>query len=174
VGNKVLDYLKILYNQPLYDIGRNGNATCINVGEPIQVDEHLIDKYAEKSRIVLIIECAWRIVDTENKLILLAYDDIYEPRSDMIWTETFNWDAPEGNLFDEKSKLWFQQNKPLHIDSYKVSRFGDLHLKFSNGHELETFTDDSNRLECWRVYERNSKNDHLVLFGTGFMFEYFE
>jgi hypothetical protein len=174
VGNKVIDYLKILHNQPLYDIGRHGNVTCINIGEPVEVDEYFMGEYAEKSAIVLLLECAWRIVDTENKQILLASDDVYEPKTDMVWTETFNWDTPDGNLFDEKSKLWFQENKPLYIADFNIGRFGDLYLTFSNGHKLSTLTDTSNKLECWRVFECNSKNDHLVLFGTGFIFEYFE
>ena len=42
----------------------------------------------------------------------------------------FKWDVQGNNLFDEKSKLWLNDNSPIFVKEYKLNKFGDLKIIF--------------------------------------------
>lgn len=83
----------------------------------------------------------------------------------------FKWDVQGNNLFDEKSKLWLNDNSPIFVKEYKLNKFGDLKIIFSNQDSLEVFIDSSDNTECWRLIGPFLGEKHLVLTGLGFALE---
>ena len=164
------NYLNILVNQPLRRIGRAANMLWIGFGETLMVTDskgHIV----EKNSISLHVQCAWRMVDRENKTILFASSDIYAPNSSTEWTSEFDWDIQGINLFDEKSKIWIDSNARIYIKDFKFNMWGDLLLFLSNGNILDIYVNNSTDKECWRLFEYKSGKDHFVVNGMGFVFE---
>ena len=170
-NNEINNYLSVLINKPLSDIGRIGNMAWFGFGETLSI----IDpngNTVKKDSISLHVQCAWRLVDKENKAIIIAYSDIYEPNSIIEWSKSFEWDIQGNNLFDEKAKEWIRLNPRVCVKEYKLSMYGDLLLILSNGNILDIFVDASAKQECWRLFEYESDKDHFVVNGKGVVFEY--
>ncbi|MDR1700318.1 MAG: hypothetical protein LBR68_03925 [Lachnoclostridium sp.] len=159
------DYLHLLINQPLLDIGRAYNIIWLCFGEFFPYTDKYTGKVSEKSTLALHLQCSWRIVNNIKRKILVASHDLFEPNTSIDLTENFNWDVQGGNLFDERSKKWLKESSPIYVTDLKLSIFGDLSLAFSNNDMLEVFVDKSSNKECWRFFELKTDNAHLVVSG---------
>lgn len=168
---EIEDYLKILKDKPIINIGRASNMLWIGFGEPLKVYDYKGNEVT-KSSISLHVQSTWRIINKGEKKIKVASSDMYTPNSNLEWSDDFNWDIQGNNLFDEKSKRWLGDN--IFVKDYKINRWGDLLLLFSNEDSLEIFVNVSDDSECWRLFENNSNKDHFVVTGQGVIFEYDE
>ena len=101
-----------------------------------------------------------------NKKIIVASGDIYEPRTDDVNIEKFDWEIENNNLFDIKSKQWIEGLNDLRIVDIKINFNSDLFIMFSNNNILETFTEWSNNSECWRIFKSRrdikENSEHLI------------
>jgi len=65
-------------------------------------------------------------------------------------------------------------NEHVFVEDCKINIFGDLEIKLSNGNIFEAIVDSSSGDECWRLFEKNSKEDHFVMKGNRLVYEYDE
>jgi hypothetical protein len=63
-------------------------------------------------------------------------------------------------------------NREVYINDYKLNILGDLKLNLSNGNIFEVLINSSSNDECWRLFEKNSDEDHFVVSGQKSVFEY--
>ena len=165
----IYNYLNLLIDQQIKEIGRASNMLWISLGKIVTV------KYSNgeellKSTFSINIQCSWRMIGKPPKSILFASSDIYEPNSSTKWTEDFNWDIQGINLFDQKSNEWLVANNPVFVKGVDVRDLGDLFLLLSTGDILEVFVDNSTTKEAWRFFERNSSQNHFIMTGNGVVF----
>ena len=168
--SEIEGYVNILIDQPLRSIGRAANMLLIGFGENISRVDYQGNN-EEVSRIALHVQCPWRMVDKENKLILFARSDIYEPNSTVEWTEDFNWDIQGINMFDEKAKIWIESNPGLYVKDLRINIFRDLRVFLSNDTVLDVYVDSSTEKECWRLFECESGKEKFVATGKRIFFE---
>ncbi len=157
------DYVDLLMDKKVVNIGRIKDIIWIDFKE-ITDEKNAIWR--------LDIQATCRIVNAENKEIILASSDIFQPNDQIRKKEDFNcdfdWKVPGNNLFDEKAKKWLEKNNDLHIKESIVNLWGDLRIIFSNGDRLEVYVNTSEYVECWRLLEKNRENKiHLVITGLG-------
>lgn len=150
-NEKVQSYLEQLVGKKVCDIGRASNMLWIVFDEMISLH----------------VQTMWRIVNKEEQEILLAYSDFYSPNSKLLEKKDFKWDVQGNNLFDEKAGNWLKTVETVSVNEYKINRWGDLLLVFSNGERLEIFVDASDDTECWRLFKHDSDEAHLVVTGFG-------
>lgn len=167
---EIEEYLKILVDKPLINIGRASNMLWLGFGVLIRTVDYKGNDIL-KSSISLHVQSTWRVINRGKKLIQFASSDIYTPNSNLEWSNDFDWDIQGINLFDEKSKKWFSNNQDVFVKEYRVNDGGDLQLLFSNEDVLEIFINVSDDSECWRLFEYNSSREHLVVTGQGGIFE---
>lgn len=167
---RIYNYLDQLLHKKICDIGRASNMLWVSIGENIIALDRKGNE-VKKSTISLHVQSTWRIVNKEKKEILLASSDFYSPNSTVTADNEFEWDVQGNNLFDEKSQIWLNKNRLIYIKEYKVNRWGDLLLIFSNDNRLEIFINSSDSTECWRLFKHHSDEEHLVVTGLGVEFE---
>lgn len=165
------NYLKLIIDKPVISISRACNMMCLGFGNWISTMDYKGNKDINCS-IYLHVQSSWRVANREEKVIHFASIDIYTPNSSLEWSNEFDWDIQGANLFDEKSKEWFKNNQDIYVKEYRINRWGDLILLFSNKDSLEIFVNASDNSECWRLFEYESTNDHFVVTGQGVVFEY--
>lgn len=165
----IYDFLNQLQGEKISGIGRCSNMLWLGIGDIIETEDWK-NRKVKKSRISLHVQSAWRIVNREKREISLATSDFYSPNSLMNEKE-FEWDVQGNNLFDEKAQEWLNKNDNIYIKEYKINRYGDLQLIFSNEDCLEVFVTSSDDTECWRLFGFQSNMEHLVMKGTGYKFE---
>jgi len=108
-----------------------------------------------------------------NNEILIANLDMFEPTKSMEenpsfnW-ETYNWDVIGFNQYDEWTSE-YNKNKEnqVVVEDISISDFGDLTIKCSNDVIIELFINSANGDECWRFFEDDSEENHLVVTGQG-------
>lgn len=162
--------LEQLLGKPICNIGRCSNMLWLGIGEKIKIKD-INGKDIIKSTIALHVQSMWRIVNKEKNSILLASSDFYSPNSMINEYDNFEWDIQGNNLFDEKVKAWINKDDVIYINDYKLNKWGDLILNFSNNDFLEIYVDSSDDTESWRVFKCNSNEEHLVVTGLGINFE---
>lgn len=164
-----MDFIDILLDQKLLKIGRSSNLFWIIFGnldrELDALEQKIIaDEYS------LHFQCPWRIIDEHSSKIILASGDVYEPNSEIGWTENFDWEPQGNNLFDEKVKCLFPDDTGIRVTEVLVSKSNDIKLSFSNKFTLECFVNISAEEECWRLFKKGG-NKHLVVSGNTKEFE---
>jgi len=171
ISEKALEYIKLLIGEPLYGICREADMGDIGFGMPITVKNHRgVERI--KSSFALHLQCPFRIV-SKDKIIFTAYD-IYLDYSGE-WMPEMSWDVLGKNLYDKRTKEWFESNPSLKVENVEMSMQGDLKVIFNNGDKLEVFVNHSTDDECWRFFEMCSYEDyksgiaheHLVISGLG-------
>lgn len=162
----IYQYLDRIVEQPVCIIGRASNMLWIGMGKKIKRLNYRGEE-VEGSTYALHIQSDWRIVNYEKKEIMLASSDFYLPKSGEIYGKDFDWDVQGNNLFDEKSQIWLQDRAPIYVREYKINRWGDLLLIFSNNDRLEVFITTSEDEECWRTFKMDEEEKHLVVTGRG-------
>ena len=166
----VYQYLDRIVAQPICSMGRASNMLWLGIGDKIKALTRL-GKEVEISTYTLHIQSTWRIISKEEKEILFASSDFYSPRKDIDCRTDFNWEPQGNNLFDQKSQRWLKKDIPIYIKEYKINRWGDLLLIFSNNDRLEVFVTSSDDTECWRMLTAEEQELHLVVTGLGTSFE---
>lgn len=160
----IYQYLDRIIGKPICSIGRVANMLWIGIGEKfITVNQR--GKLIEKSTFALHIQTQWRIVNEMEGKVLLATDDMYSPRKDMIYQKDFDWEPQGNNLFDEKSQSWLKKEKNIFIKNYEINQWGDLILLFANNEKLQVFNLSSEDTECWRLFMPTREEPHLVVSG---------
>ncbi len=163
-----IQYLKeLLVDEQVSYFGRISNMLCVGFGEALKLKNYN-GNTVTKSSIALHIQAAWRIIS--NSKVLIASSDFYTPNSRLNSSEDFEysefeWDIQGNNLFDEKAIQWL--NNKLYVKNFYVSKIGDLKISFSNDDILEVFSDASDDTELWRIFKPGSKQEHIVMNGTG-------
>lgn len=102
---------------------------------------------------------------------MLASSDFYSPNSVTSVKDDFDWEKQGSNLFDEKSRKWLCEGSHIVIKEYKINRWEDLLIVFSNNDRLEIFVDSSDDTECWRLLKCCNDEEHLVVTGLRLDFE---
>ncbi|MBD5517225.1 MAG: hypothetical protein HDR07_01575 [Lachnospiraceae bacterium] len=166
----ICKYLDRIIGKPVSRIGRAANMVWICIGKNVMTVDWKGRK-REKSEYALHIQSPWRIINKKKDEIVMASSDMYSPRTGMDYSEDFNWEPQGNNLFDEKSKNWLKREIPVYIKKYKLSRWGDLTLFFSNNEKLQVFNEASGDTESWRLLMPGSKEPHLVASGSEIIFE---
>lgn len=169
-GISINQYLEQLISQPVGTIGRASNMLWLGIGEEIRV----LDRKGsgiKKNTFMLHVQSAWRIVNKEDHEIRLASSDFYSPSEKTSFEKEFDWEPIGNSLFDEKSQDWLKTVNGIYIKEYKINRWGDLLLIFSNGERLEIFVISSDNTESWRILKAGDEEPHLVATGLGVDFE---
>lgn len=124
----------------------------------------------DNSEYSLHLQTAFRI--RNNEKVLVANSDMFEPTETLQsspsfdW-ETFNWDVQGFNRYDEWVKQFKKEfDEPITVQTINVNNFGDLTIELSQNIVIEVFINATTE-ECWRFFERTSKDDHLVVTGQG-------
>lgn len=111
------------------------------------------------------IQTAFRL--RTDKEILIANLDMFKPTEKLEGNPSFDWDVKGSNRYDEWTKKYNKdKDNYVVVENIFVNDFGDLTIKCSNNIIIEIFMNASND-ECWRFFERTSKDDHLVVTGKG-------
>lgn len=165
----IKDILDMLIGQRVSAIWRTSWILRLGIGD-IAEDADKEVTAMKTSAFTLEVQSAWRIVNEKKGKILLASSDVFSPRSNAENEEGFDWnlfqwDILGNNLFDEKSKLWFEET-PRHITGYKRNIWGDLWIYFSDGDCLEIFIDTSEDIKCW-ILSEFQKKEKLEYTGIG-------
>lgn len=163
--NVVYDRLKIIENLPLRYFGRACNLFWIGFGKLVKRKNSrgIYDEIAEYS---LHIQCPWRIV--RNNVIVIASQDIYIPKTNIEWTEDFDWDVQGENIFDEKTNQFFSNyNDNLIVSRVLVDEYGGLEIDFNDEFKLQIFPSASVDEEVWRFFKTKDLNSHFVVTGIG-------
>jgi hypothetical protein len=168
---EIANYLNQLQGKYVSNIGRAANIIWLNFTDAA-IESEYSGKDILPGLLCLHIQCPCRLVDKENRRIIFASSDIFVPSSTIEWSENFEWDNQGDNLFDEKSKQWLLSNREVYINDYKLNILGDLKLNLSNGNIFEVLINSSSNDECWRLFEKNSDEDHFVVSGQKSVFEY--
>lgn len=162
-----MDIIEILVGQKVNSIGRTAAMCWISFGNIVEIEGHKGKRKVGK--FALHLQCPWRIIDGAN--ILLSSTDMFEPCSDYKEDGDFDWDIQGNNLFDEKARIMFTEDKNIRVQEVKFSGYYDLTIIFSNQLILECFVDRSLKEECWRFFQPGSDKVHLIITGQGIEFE---
>lgn len=145
--------------------GRTSNLFWLGIGDKVGIIRRC--RTEETAEYSLQIQCSWRI--TFGNKIIVASRDYYSPHSE--WDgeyESFDWDIPGNNRFDERIKAFIDNNvKVLQINS---DEFGGLNVVLSGGYKLEVFPDsseDDEQSEHWRFFNRKENSPHFIVTGNG-------
>lgn len=160
-------YLDIILNKQVSNIGRAGNMLWLQITN----EEKDSKEACGDNSLLLHVQSAWRVTNRKTKTILFAASDMYMPNSLQELSDDFCWDIQGNNLFDEKSIQWINNNSPIIINEYRLNRWGDLLIIFSNGDSMEIFVDSSDDTECWRLFQHNCENAHFIICGLGQVIE---
>lgn len=164
------DYLKILINQPLTAIGRASNMLWLGFGKEIECI-NFRGNAVKKSSIALHVQSPWRVINKIQGKMLFAQSDFYSSNGSIKEMNDFDWNIQGTSLFDKKSEEWFSEVSQICVSDFKLNKWGDLLLLFSNGDALEVLVTSSDETECWRLLELDSEKNHLVVTGKGVSFE---
>lgn len=151
-------------------IGRAVDMCWLSFGQTIKVRDHKGNE-KEKGAYALHLQCPWRIIDEHTGVIVMASSDIYEPNSKLEWSEEFEWDVIGNNLFDEKAEKWNSEKNITCVSAVKITNFGDIEIRFSNGFLFNSFMNISLDEEGWRFLKCDCTDSHMVGTGTGIKFE---
>ena len=116
-SQEIRTHISSIINCYICNIGRASNMFWLTFSTSSQE----ID--ANKHEIAIHVQSTWRIV--RERKIIIASSDFYSPCTSLKNQNNFKWDVQGNNLFDEKSKLWLNDNSPIFVKEYKLNKFGD-------------------------------------------------
>lgn len=170
----ICEYLDKIIDEPVSCIGRAANMVWIGIGKNVMTVDRK-GRERKKTEYALHIQSPWRIINKKKGEIVMTSSDMYAPRTGMVYSEDFDWEPQGNNLFDEKSQNWLKREMPIYIKKYKINRWGDLTLFFSNNEKLQVFNVSPDNAgsyrESWRLFMPGSEELHLVVSGTEINFE---
>ena len=112
-----------------------GRVISIYVSEKDWSISIVIEK-DDKKRFKIIGKASWRIVNRNNRFVVIGqYDMTY------VLEELIN------NLLCE----WVEKEKHIHIQDVSISQMSDLFVVLSNGFILEVFVSGFEDIEEWRI-----------------------
>ena len=154
-----------LVNKCIANFGRAANMAWIALGEEVEVVSVRLNKILKKNEFAIHLQCPWRIEDIQQKKIILASSDIYQPKDEDENIEDFNWDIQGNNLFDQKSNLFIKGNNSLIISDFRLMDYNDLFILISDRYLLRTFIDNSLGEESWRILDNVDKKHYVCTEG---------
>ena len=162
IKNVIEEKLEVLKGEPWVAIGRAGDMLWIGFGDDIEYTNP-VGRVRTVSAYALHLQCPWRIV--EEKSIIIASYDIYQPASQMLGKKDFDWDVHGNNLFDEKADEIHRRLKTeiITVNSVLADQYGGIKLDFDNGLVLEVFINSCEQKENWRMLD-NKLGPHFVVF----------
>ncbi|MCI8691650.1 MAG: hypothetical protein HFH91_02715 [Lachnospiraceae bacterium] len=120
---------------------------------------------------ILLMQTLFRFYDNEK--ILITDTDKYRPsygelKNPVFDEESFDWDNPGVNKFDEWNDTYSSMLKKLVVKEVNFNLFGDLTICFQNDVFLEVYLEVTNDEECWRFFEKEAddRGDIIVLGNT--------
>lgn len=143
-------------------IGTKVAGVCRNHGD-IWID--FVDEL--EVHYILLMQTLFRFCDNER--IFITDNDKYKPsyselNNPAFNEESFDWDKPGINKFDE----WINTNssifKEFIVKEVNLNLFGDLTICFRNDVFLVVYLEVTNDEECWRFFKRDAdeKEDIIV------------
>jgi len=156
----IKDKIKILNEANWFTIGRASDMAWIGFK-------------AGSNEYALHLQTSFRICKGDK--ILIANSDMFEPTEELQNTpsfdwNTFNWDVQGFNIFDKFAKQFkIEYGEELTVQKITVGCFGDLKIELDQNVVIEVFI-NSSKEECWRFFEKGTKNEHLVVTGQGLDF----
>lgn len=147
-------------------IGARVAGVCRNHGD-IWID--FVDEL--EVHYILLMRTLFRFYDNEK--ILITDTDKYRPsygelKNPVFDEESFDWDNPGVNKFDEWNDTYSSMLKQLVVKEVNFNLFGDLTICFQNDVFLEVYLEVTNDEECWRFFEKEAddRGDIIVLGNT--------
>lgn len=117
---------------------------------------------------ILLMQTLFRFCNNEK--ILITDTDKYKPsyaelKKSTFDEESFDWDEPGVNKFDEWNGTYSSMLKKLIVKDVNFSLFGDLTICFQNDVFLVVYLEVTNDEECWRFFEKEAddRGDIVVL-----------
>lgn len=156
--------LSMLIGKRFNNISRAADMLCLFLGE----DYIFTNTNGAQIRVAeysIHFQTQWRFRD--NKSILLASRDIYEPYSENA-PEDWQFDPigradDQSSIFDVKSKSFICNMQETSVVDCHLSSMNDLSITFSNGVTFEQFMSASKKDEEWRLIDYKN-NTHLVCY----------
>ena len=138
-------------------VSRAGDMLCLFLGEDHSFADHR-GRQIDVAEYSLHFATQWRF--REDKVILLASRDIYEPYNENVpedWQYDLIGRSDElSSVFDVRGKdLMIKMRGAVVADCY-LSPVNDLVITFSNGVVFEQFMPASRKDEEWRLVEYNA------------------
>lgn len=165
-------FLDQLQGEKITCIRREAIRLWIGIGDTIE-NLNNNDLPIRKAKMVICIQCAWKIVDNEQKKIIVASSDAFSPKNVIVQEkfnhDDFDWNAEGNNLCDEKLQNWLETRSPIYMKEYNINRFGDLQIILSNDEQLKIFINASDYTEAWRIFSFHG-GKQLVFSGLGYEF----
>ena len=148
-------------------IGREGNMVDLEFGEDVTVTGDSGEKEC-RGAYVLTAYCPWRIVNLAKNKLYLGRLDIFDPAERVEAAEDFNyntfeWNVPGQNLFDERAPQWFAGLEGVTVTGVQTDQFGDAQIKLSNGDSIEIRITATDGEECWRFVHTESDIGFMML-----------
>ena len=159
-----------LQGKKLGVIDRASSMLCLGFGSKYIDDTYKRIHNLEVYEFRIHVQCAWRIVNNRLGNIIVASEDIYEPKENCIVLESFDWELKDNNMFDYKAKKWFESTENIYVDRIYINKFKDLSIDFSDNSTFQTFLNYSSDSECWRIFGKDIINGvklpHFVVCGN--------
>lgn len=138
-------------------VSRAGDMLCLFLGEDHSFADHC-GRQIDVAEYSLHFATQWRF--REDKVILLASRDIYEPYNENVpedWQYDLIGRSDElSSIFDVRGKdLMIKMRGAVVADCY-LSPVNDLVITFSNGVVFEQFMPASRKDEEWRLVDYNA------------------
>ena len=109
-----------LQGKKLGVIDRASSMLCLEFGSKYIDDTYKGIHNLEVYEFQIHVQCAWRIVNNRLGNIIVASEDIYEPKENGIVPESFDWEQKGNNMFDYKAKNGLNQQKIFMLIGYTL------------------------------------------------------
>ncbi len=161
--------LELLIDMPVSYIGRAEGMFIMEFGKTAEKELH--GEKVKRHEMILHVQTMWRIVNDDNKEIIVAEEDRYAPSQESMKNQELQPDIDElgNNLFDVKIKKWLQTKEQVTVADYNINSLGDLYLYFSNGDVLQVISASSDTTEVgesWRVFEFEGESRKVIAMNT--------
>jgi hypothetical protein len=182
----VTNALECLKGEKFRCIHRAANMGTLGFGKDVErltkrknKDNVWVPTVDKVSKYALHIQSRFRFTCKDE--IIVGTNDMYYPSSKIFTKPDFDWtkwydgeygerDAIGNESFDEICEQYFNNELTDYIvKTIKANKFGDLKIEFENGFKLEVFVDTCGDDECWRFFDMESEDDHLVVTGQGLL-----
>ena len=145
-------------------VSRAGDMLCLFLGEDHSFADHR-GRQIDVAEYSLHFATQWRF--REDKVILLASRDIYEPYNENVpedWQYDLIGRSDElSSVFDVQAKALKAKMQDAVVTECKLSPVNDMVIVFSNGVVLEQFMPATRKDEEWRLIDYK-KDEHIVCY----------
>ena len=175
---KIEEALSVLKGQPLRRISRAADTVCFQFGQMVEKraavrDEQgkwtvgcaMAGEYALHVSCCFRLFCGGRVVAAKSDLYQISSEAMRQLEDGEDIPEDFDYDMVGNNRLDEIIATTLADVSGFQVEQIKVSRLGDLCIRYSNGFGMVVLTDISGGQQCWRFFRQGG--EHLVVAGNG-------